>query len=244
MKNFIFCILIFLSSLICAHLTLFVVAYSYASYAKNIQTNEADVINAPAWLKQTRVEKVTGRIQHKLEWSIRKIKVIWYGTQSDFQKAHSLGPFAIAVTRAVNGDIKMHIGPLVTDRNFDEIFGHELVHVILAQKYKGAVPRWLEEGLANHLSNFKKVDYKWLARQSPISDVKQLAHPTQGSALNVSYLYKASQAFAEMLQKKCDLDNLLRLSVERKMEDYMKTYCEIQDINKAFRDWIQLKSLQ
>lgn len=212
-------------------------------YSKDIQTNEFEIPQAPVWLKQARVEKVTARIQHKLEWSIRKIQVVWYKTQDEFQKAHNCGAFALAVTKVANNNIKIHIGPLVTDHNFDEVFGHELVHVILAQKYKMAIPRWLEEGLANHLANFKKVDYKWLAKQPPLDDIKQLAHPTRGSKNEISYLYKASQAFAEMLNKKCDLDNLLRLSVERKMEDYMKTYCEIHDLNKAFREWVKLKSL-
>jgi hypothetical protein len=58
----------------------------------------------------------------------------------------------------------------------------------------------------------------------------------------VLYRYKASQAFAEMLAGKCDLQNLIRLSVERKMEDYMATYCEIKDLNQAFRDWVKKKA--
>lgn len=210
--------------------------------AKQITTNEIEITNAPDWLKQTRVEKITNRIQSKLEWTIRKIKCQWHTSSEEFQKSHSLGPYAVAVTKMVGDTQIIHIGPLVGSHNFDEIFGHELVHVIVAQKYKTAIPRWLEEGLANHVSNFNKVDYRWLAKQPYPNDVRELAHPTQGSATTVTYRYKASQAFAEMLNKKCDLENLLRLSVERKMEDYMKTYCEIEDLNQAFRDWVKKKS--
>src|SRR5690606_18961288 len=102
--------------------------------------------------------------------------------------------------------------------------------------------KWLEEGLANHLSKMQPVDYKWLAQQPFPNDVRELAHPFKGDATLVSYRYKASQAFAEMLNKKCDLQNLIRLSVQRKMEDYMRTYCEIKDLNKAFQDWVKKKA--
>src|SRR5690606_14376126 len=106
-------------------------------------------------------------------------------------------------------------------------------------KYKSAIPKWLEEGLANHLSRAKKVDYRWLASQPFPEDVRDLAHPFKGDASQVSYRYKASQAFAEMLDKKCDLQNLIRLSVERNMEDYIRRYCEIPDLNLAFREWVK-----
>jgi hypothetical protein len=210
--------------------------------AKDITTNEAVIANAPSWLTQPRVERITDRIQTKLEWTTRKIKVNWYATQADFDKVHGYGPQALAVTGKDGGVASVHIGPNVDSANFDEIFGHELVHVIIFQKYKGAIPKWLEEGLANHLANRGKVDYHWLAKQPLPDDVRELAHPFSGSRSGVSYRYKASQAFAEMLDKKCDLQNLIRLSVERKMEDYISTYCEIKDLNQAFRDWVKKRA--
>lgn len=211
--------------------------------AEEIKTNEVIIANAPKWLKKTRVEKVTDRIQNKLEWSTRKVNVYWYETQANFEKVHNFGPQAKAITKFQDNGASIHAGPNVNDKNFDEIFGHELVHVIIFQKYKDAIPKWLEEGLANHLSNLGKVDYKWLARQPFPSDVLQLAHPFKGSADGVNYRYKASQALAEMLDKKCDLENLIRLSVERKMEKYISTYCEIKDINQAFKEWVQKKAI-
>lgn len=210
--------------------------------AKEIKTNEVTMANAPAWLTTPRVEKVTNRMQHKLEWSTRRIDVHWYDTAEAFGKAHSLGSQAMAVTRNAGGVVTVHLGPKVTTENFDETFGHELVHVIIMQKYKDAIPKWLEEGLANHLASVRKVDYKWLVTQPFPQDVRELAHPFSGSADGISYRYKASQAFAEMLQKKCELDNLIRLSVQRKMENYIATYCEIKDINAAFREWVKKRA--
>jgi hypothetical protein len=209
--------------------------------AKEINTNEINMINAPVWLKQSRVEKVTNRIQSKLEWSTRKINVSCYNSESAYEKVNSYGATAVAVTQMSHDVASIHLGPKVNEKNFDEIFGHELVHVIVFQKYRGAIPKWLEEGLANHLASYQKVDYKWLNTQAFPADVRELAHPFGGNAAGVSYRYKASQAFAEMLDKKCGLENLIRLSVGRKMEDYISTYCGIDDLNKAFKDWVKKK---
>ena len=209
-----------------------------AAHAKDITTNEVVIDHAPDWLTQARVEKVTDRMQQKLEWTIRKIKVHYFANDVDFQKSHSLGPNAIAVTTGQGETVSMYLGPLVTNQEFDEVFGHELTHVIVLQKYKGAIPPWFEEGLANHYGGHPKVDYKWMARQTPIADVKLLAHPMRGSVSDIRYRYKASQALAEMLDKKCELENLIRLSVQRKMEDYIVTFCEIPDLNVAFKAWV------
>lgn len=193
---------------------------------------------APSWLTQSRVEAVTDRIQQKLEWTVRKIKVLWFYSDVEFQRSHSLGPNAIAVTSRRGEVLTVLMGPSVTTKEFDEVFGHELTHVIVSQKYKGAIPAWFEEGLANHYGGHPKVDYKWLSKQPSIADVKTLAHPMRGSVQDIRYRYKASQALAEMLDKKCQLENLVRLSVKRKMEDYIITYCEIPDLNKAFKAWV------
>jgi hypothetical protein len=218
---------------------LFLCLIGFAASAKEIRTNEVTMANAPDWLKQTRVEKVTDRIQQKLEWTIRRINVIWYATPEAFAKAHPLGPQAIAVTINSNGASTVHLGPIIDAQNFDEVFAHELVHVIVNQKYKSSIPKWLEEGLANHIAKHGKVDYAWLLAHDTGDDVHNLAHPFSGSAKGISYRYKASQALAEMLNKKCDLENLIRLSVQRNMEDYIKTYCEIPDLNAAFKKWIK-----
>ncbi len=136
----------------------------------------------------------------------------------------------------------VHFGPSVDDKDFDGVFGHELVHIILAQKYKEAIPPWFEEGLANHIAKFGNVDYNWLAKQKAPQDVRALSHPFKGLVVSARYHYQASQALAEMIGKKCDMENLLRLSVGKNLEDYLPTYCEIKDLNGEFKKWISRRS--
>lgn len=224
-------------------LTLLLLSLSTHAASGPIETNEVLIHNPPSWLMRTRVERITNRIQTKLEWTTRKTPVHYHATAESYTAAQSLGPFAMAVTvTKADGSSAIHLGPTVTNKNFDQVFAHELVHVISAQKYKGSIPRWLEEGLANHLAKHDRVDYRWLAKQPPVPDVTDLAHPFRGVVSQITYRYKASQALAEMLDKKCNLERLIQLSVERKMEDYIKTYCEIPDLNQAFRDWVKKKA--
>ncbi len=222
---------------------MFIIFLAFAVQAKEITTNDLTMANAPDWLTRPRVEKVTDRIKTHMEGTAaKKVSVTWYSTEEDYAKAQNLGPQSAAVTKVDGGLASIHLGPKVTNENFDEMLGHELVHVIVFQKYHGAVPKWLEEGIACYFSRTKPVDYKWLVKQPFPDDVHNLAHPFQGAPSEVEYRYKASQAFAEMLAKKCDLEELLRLSVTRKMEDYMHTYCEIKDLNEAFHKWVVAKA--
>lgn len=206
--------------------------------AKNIRTNELSIYNAPRWVKQSKVEKVTDSVQSKLEWRIRRVPLYWHISEESFIKAQSLGAGPAAVTIKSTKKTQIQMGPKVNRDNYQRILGHELVHVIFFQKYKGAIPRWLEEGFANHLSRKEKVNYSWLSQQRLPEDVTKMGHPYQKQGVSVQVHYKVSQALVEMLKKRCDLDTLLRLSVERKMKDYIATYCNIKDINKAFKDWI------
>ena len=202
----------------------------------DIKTNNVHMSDAPKWLTGTHIDKVVDSIQSKMEWDIRRVEVHWYFDNASFESANSLGPSAIAITR--RSDSSVHLGPKVTEANFDQVFGHELVHVISQQKYKGAIPAWLEEGLANHLSHYGKVDYRFLASQPPISDVKQLVHPYNGTEIRTRYVYGASQALAEMISSKCDITDLLRMSVGRKLENYLANICNISDVNTSFKQWI------
>jgi hypothetical protein len=225
------------------YLLLFVfLLMSVSVQAKEIRTNAVIMPNAPKWLKRVRVDRVTSKIQYKLEWSIRRIKVHFYDSQSEFEKIHNFGKTASAVTKKSKKEQSVHLGPLVNDSNFDRIFGHELVHVIFYQKYTGAIPSWLEEGFANFLSKKKPVDYKWLAKQDLPPDVRTMTRPCRNTYGNVKLHYRVSQALVEMLDKKCDLENLLRLSVQRKLDDYIGTYCEIKDLNGTFKQWVMAKA--
>ena len=69
-----------------------------------------------------------------------------------------------------------------------------------------------------------------------------MTHPyAERDAARVRYHYVASEALIEMIAKRCDLTNLLRLSVEHGMDGYLKTYCEINDLNADFAKWVRAK---
>lgn len=210
------------------------------AHSKEIKTNAIHAANAPEWVTPGRVDRIVERIQELLEWNIRRIEVVWYTSEDEFQKFHKLGPTVLAVARASTNSV--HVGPRVTTANFDATFGHEMVHVISSQKYKGAIPAWLEEGLANHLAKAGRVDYGYLAKHEAPADVHDLTHPFKGSTEGVRYHYMASQALAEMLAKKCELPNLLRLSVGRSVDQYLATYCQIPNITVAFKQWVEQKA--
>jgi hypothetical protein len=209
--------------------------------AAALQTNATQMSEYPSWINKTRVDKVVERIQNYLEWSVRRVNVVWYKDAKAFAKMHGLSTASVlAISR--KDDNSIHLGPKVTNENFDAVFGHEMAHIISFQKYKGAIPAWLEEGLANHVAQAAKVDYAWLSRKPFPADVQQLGHPLAAVAEVARYRYMASQALIEMISAKCDLKNLLRLSVARKMSSYLETYCEIKDINASFKKWVKLKA--
>jgi len=206
-------------------------------YSAELSTNCAHFNEAPKWLTLSRVNRVADTVSRIMEWDIRRVEVQWYQNQNDFEKAHSLGPMALAVTqRSIN---RILLGPKVIESNFDRIFGHELVHITSEQKYKGAIPKWLEEGMANHIAKFGKVDYAALSKQPLPKDISKMVHPMSGTEKDILHHYMTSQALAEMLNSRCDFRNLLRLSVQRKMEDYLEKICRISDINESFHKWVK-----
>jgi len=221
--------------------------------AKEIDTNSAYFANVPAWLTRYKAERVTDKVQRYLEWDVRKVRVTWHTDAASFEKLHGFGDTVLAFAR--KQDNSVHIGPRVTEQNFETVYGHELVHIILFQKFKDAIPRWLEEGLANYVSSVtaskrERVDYKWLATQPP-RDVTQLTHPFVGfgessrnsvSATQPRYHYTASTALIELIASRCDLRDILQLAVGKKLENYLSTYCRITDINSEFLNFVKKKS--
>jgi hypothetical protein len=207
--------------------------------AQEIQTNAILMPSAPSWLTDSRVDKVVDKVQSKLEWDIRKITVQWYSDPAQFQKLHGFGDSVLAFSQRNTMTIAM--GPKIDTSNFDGVFGHELTHIILYQKYKDAIPSWLDEGLANFIGQNSKVDYKWLATQ-PHPDVHTMTHPFKASVVSPRYQYQASTAVIEMLDAKCGLDDLLQLSVGKNLENYLATFCGITDINQSFIAWVNQKA--
>ncbi|MBY0370741.1 hypothetical protein K2X33_08645 [bacterium] len=207
-------------------------------HGKEIQTNSVRFPNAPEWLTEAMVEKGTRPVQDFLQWDMHRLPVYFHPTHEDFRSALNAEGAFVAFFRRT--DSTMHLGPKVTAQNFQRIFSHEVVHAVFYQKYKGAIPSWLEEGLANYVGKTEGVDYAWLAKQ-PIADVTGLSHPIrdpEGSRFH----YQTSTALVEMIASHCSLHDLLELSVGKKVETYLSTFCEIPDVNKAYREWLDKKA--
>lgn len=205
--------------------------------ARTIQTNQVRMEGAPSWLTEIRVQKVGDRIQDFLEWDIRRVSVKWYETQKAFQKYHGFDSSVLAVSSRRSNSI--HIGPGVNSENFDMYFGHELAHVVMYQKYKKSIPQWLEEGLANYAAGSRKVDFAYL-KKNRIKDIRMLTHPFDEGA-NTRAHYMASTALALMISEKCDFQDLLQLSVGKRLETYLKNTCGIQDLNASYGAWVASK---
>ncbi len=215
---------------------------SLLASAKEVRTNSLVLHNLPDWVKQNRVERITEKLESRLEWKIRRVPVYFHTTEGSFKKAHTLGSRPAAVTIKSPKSTEVHISPRATHKNLDQILGHELVHVIFYQKYKSSIPRWLEEGFANFYSRKGKVSYHWLTKQKKFSDITKMGHPFQPSSIPIAVHYKTSQAIVEMLDERCDLSNLLRLSVKKKLIDFIRRTCRIQDINEAYSQYLLEKT--
>jgi hypothetical protein len=217
---------------------LFLALNSQAFAAHTIDINELKMDNAPDWLTESRVQNVVDKVQTRLESDIKKIHVVWNMNEASFEKMHGFGSSVLAFT--MKKDETITIGPNVNNDNFDQVFGHEMVHIILYQKYKDAIPGWLEEGLANYISKHGTIDYAWLAAQ-PHPDVHLMSHPFKSAVQSPKYQYMASTALCEMIATKCSLDDLLQLSMGSKLENYLATTCSMPDINASFEAWLKSK---
>jgi hypothetical protein len=208
------------------------------NFAAEIRTNFIHFKSAPPWLTEAMVEKATGPVQDFLQWHLRRLQAFWHPDPDEFQALSGNAAFKALFRRS---DGTLHLGPEISSSNFHTFFTHELVHAIFFQKYKSAIPQWLEEGLANYLAKMGPVDYAWLSRQ-PSIDVTKLAHPST-DATGVRFHYQTSTALTEMIVAQCSLSDLLQLSVGRKMETYLKTYCEIADLNASYAQWLKSKAV-
>ncbi len=189
---------------------------------------------SPPWFEARQATRVIDRIQSKLEWDLRKTTVIFNSDEAAFARGHEYGPTVVAYTRKSDSTVLM--GPKVTKENFEGVFGHELGHVIVGQKYKQAIPAWLEEGLVNYVARHGKVDYAALKNQK-LPPVESLSHPFKGS-VDASLHYQLSTATMEFLAAKCSFADLLQLSVGKKLENFLSTYCEVSNLNHQLAEWI------
>jgi len=228
-----------------AVLSLFMGMESWAQ-GTSFESNALSISNAPSWAKASRMQKIVDRVQGKLEWDIRKIRVIFHTDEGQFLKEFGV-PGASISAFARKSDMSVHIGPSVDTQKFDGVFAHELSHVISYQKYKDAIPKWLEEGLANLVAKRQKPDYAWLASQT-LPQVRSMGHPFRattagsGASDSVRLHYEASHALAELLSVRCGLHDLLQLSTGSSVEKYIATLCGIPDLDAALAKWVKRKS--
>lgn len=215
-----------------------VFAFATPAAARTIDTNEIHLDSPPAWLTESRMSHVVSHVQDVMEWDLRKVNVYWYTDQAAFQKMHGYDSSVLAFSRRSDGSI--HVGPRVNSENFDWVFGHELTHIANYQKYKTAIPAWLDEGLANYVARHGAVNFGWLAAR-PFRDVHRFAHPFKSGGDPV-YGYSASTALVEYIASKCSLNDLLQLSVGKNLESYLSTFCQIDDLNAGFKAWVLAKA--
>ncbi len=218
--------------------------------AAELSTNSLVIHEAPAWLKARVAERSVERIERHLEWDLRKIHVWFYSDSARFNQAHGLRSSQVTVFAFTKpADLSVHFSPGITAENFDRFFGHELVHVMLRQKFKGSVPPWLEEGVANTFGAkgarpvvSLKLDYPWILAQAGARDLRQMRHPFRSEGgEQAKFHYQASTALVEFIRSRCDLEQLLQLSVKKSVESYLPTLCEIRDLNAEFRSFLRAR---
>jgi len=213
-----------------------------AAHAKTVETNQVRVYQAPAWLYPRQVAKSADKAEDFMEWSIKRVDAFYHQSESSFSDANPPGKLAIAFSR--QSDQTIHLSPRVDRKNFSSILTHELVHITVYQKYKDSIPVWLNEGLANSVAKNGRVDYSVLSRINRIS-VTSLGHPfSETGKVSVSDQYQVSTALMEMISKKCDIHDLLQMSVKKKLQDYLDNLCGIGDLNAEFWKWVDFKANQ
>jgi hypothetical protein len=216
---------------------LWCVGLSFLAFAtESISTGSLELQSPPSWVSPNRVERVTEKVQNTLEWQTRRVKVLFYADEARFRKAHGLSGDILGFTREREQII--HLGPAVNSANFDEVLGHELAHIILFQKYKGAIPPWMVEGLANKAAGRSPVDYVWLSRQK-LPAVRALRHPFRDASSRLHY--QLSTAVVELLQRRCDFPDLLQMSLKGGVEARLGPLCGITDLDRAASDWVRDK---
>jgi hypothetical protein len=213
--------------------------------AGELKINSVYMADAPSWLTQSRVNTIVERIQHFTEWDLGMVRVVWFNSPEAYRKELGASAEAAEVVLGFSRPElgRIYMGPRIDTTNFDGVFGHELMHVVVHQHYNGSIPKWLEEGLANHVAKMEdQVDYAFLASR-PVTRVKTLEHhPFSAKGPGPRYHYMASTALMEMIAHKCKLKELLKLSVGDKLEEWLDSYCHISDVDTEFKKWIKTKS--
>jgi hypothetical protein len=209
-------------------------AHLPAAGAETLRVGPIRFENTPTWFQARKAEKVIDRVQARLEWDLRPSTAVFHSDPEAFSRAHGLGGSVLAFAK--KGSNVIYFGPQVDAAQFESTFAHELAHLIVGQKYKKAIPDWLEEGLANSVAGKDRIDYGWLFQQKR-PRVRELAHPFRGS-VDPRLHYLLSSATVAYLSSKCSFADLLQLSVGKGIEPFLATYCEIRDLDGEMEKFI------
>lgn len=220
-------------------------------FAASFRVGMIQFDSPPDWVEAKQTQKTIDRIEHALEWDIRKTRVEFIPSETDFRRLFGFDSEILAFAKTpIETEIKssavITVGPQVRKANWDKILGHELVHVIIGQKFKTSIPDWLEEGLANYFGKNEVVDYTWLSAQ-PLPAIEKLGHPvtatSENGGLPAHFYYQASQALVELLDTKCGgADQLLQLALGKSVKIYLSSLCGIEDLHRELRAWIDRKA--
>jgi hypothetical protein len=205
---------------------------------KELRTNCCLVQNPPAWLQTTDLQATAKRVEGRLQWTIRRVQLRFVQDPNQYRSEGSLQfPTRAFFNRSKN---TIYFSPTVNKDNFPAVLGHELVHVVFAQKHKHAIPVWLEEGFANFIGSQVVADYRWLAKEQ-LSPVTSLKHPNSDPDTFRQH-YQLSGAAVDYIASRCSLDDLLMMSVKRSVTDYLQKLCRIKNIDSEVAAWIASKA--
>ena len=167
----------------------------------------------------------------------KPVKIFVAATQQEF--AEAVGPDLPYWAAAIADGRRVFMGPRADSgtRNFASTLKHELCHVVLYDMFvrrPHALPRWLNEGLAVHVSGDWELSDDWAAskrdlysslRQGSIPDFSDIAGGFPASEWKARDAYAQSAFFVEYLYD--------RFGNER-MNGLLKRLARGQKFDKAF----------
>jgi len=103
------------------------------------------------------LERAYSELRHKFDIPDFTVTTVLY-TRQDYSSVTRAPHWSGA---AYDGKIRLPVGALRTiDARYRQTIQHELVHAFVRRKAGARVPRWLNEGLAQHFSGRRSTDYR------------------------------------------------------------------------------------
>jgi hypothetical protein len=168
----------------------------------------------------------------------KPVRIFVAATQQEFQA--ETGADAPHWAVALAGGRKIYMGPRSSaeQRAFDTTLKHELAHVVLHDMFirrPGALPRWLNEGLAVKVSGDWEMPDAWAASQRDLYaalregqdlDFSEITNGFPAAEWKARIAYAQSAHFTEYLYDRFG---------EKRMNNFLKRLAAGEDFDKAFR---------